>query len=101
MNYSNVVSSITKNSKTLLNTDILVWSGLILFTLISFFIGGESLFLPKLATTFILLVSFIKIRLVIHYFMEVKYAPLPLKIALDVWCICVFVMLLTLLVFPF
>lgn len=95
------IANINKSSTALLTTETLVWCGLILFTLISFFLGHENLLVPELATVFILLVSFIKIRLVIYYFMEVKNAPLPLKIALDVWCVSVFAILVSLLVFPF
>ncbi len=82
-----------------LTKDIIIWFGLVVFTLISFVIGHEQSLSAEYATMAILLVSFIKVRLIIRYFMEVKYAPKALKIAFDLWCLIVCAMLIFILLF--
>lgn len=87
--------------KSSLVKDLVVWLGLVVFTLISFILGQNQAISTEQATAIIILVSFVKIRLVIRYFMEVKYAPLLLKLAMDVWCLAVCGLLIFLLLFSF
>lgn len=46
--------------------------------------------------TLLILVAFIKVRFVIRYFMEVRSAPLALKLATDAWVVLVAGAILTL-----
>jgi hypothetical protein len=68
-----------------------VWAGLIGMTALSWLLGTAS-FGPmtsgegrSCATVGILLVSFFKARLVFLHFMEVRTAPLPLRLACEIW----------------
>ena len=42
-----------------------------------------------LVTTSLLVVAFVKVRLVIRYFMEVREAALVLRLLTDLWCLLV------------
>ena len=68
-----------------------VWAGLIGMTALSWVLGtasvgpmtgGED---RSYATVGILLVSFFKARLVILHFMEIRTAPLPLRLICEIW----------------
>lgn len=73
----------------LLNKASLVWLLLILTTAISWAIGTESTLLlsvgPKAAQVLILIIAFIKIRLVLMHFMELNNAPRSLKWTSEAW----------------
>ena len=69
----------------------LVWLGLILATGVSWQFGhgfgfGDN---HRYATVAILLISFIKVRFVFLDFMELRTAPLPLRMAFEGWTVLV------------
>ena len=75
---------------TLLKSRItIVWLLLIIATVISWMVGTESHFAAKLATSIVVLVAFIKVRFVGMYFMELRDAPLPLRLIFETYCIVV------------
>jgi hypothetical protein len=58
----------------------------------------ESLFVghPAIAATAILLLAFFKARIIGLEFMELRHAPLPLRIGLEIWVIAACATLLSL-----
>jgi hypothetical protein len=52
---------------------------------------------PKWITPLIIMIAYIKIRLVILHFMEIKTATWPLRLLLELWCFSISAILLTLL----
>ena len=72
------------------DTTLLVWVCLMVLTSISWYVGeSPEKYDHSGVVVSILIVTFIKIRLVIMHFMEVKNAQLPLRLAFDAWCIVV------------
>jgi heme/copper-type cytochrome/quinol oxidase subunit 4 len=75
---------------TLLKNRIsLIWLALIAATLISWWIGTDDAASPTLGTAAVLIVVFIKIRLIGLYFMELRDAPLPLRLLFEGYCLIV------------
>jgi hypothetical protein len=75
---------------TLLKSRIsLIWLALIAATLISWKIGTDDRVHPHLGTTVVLLITFIKVRLVGLYFMELRDSPLPLRLLFEGYCLIV------------
>jgi caa(3)-type oxidase subunit IV len=75
---------------TLLKSRIsLVWLVLIAATLISWKVGTDHGVHAHLATVIVLLVAFIKVRLVGLYFMELRESPLPLRFIFEGYCVVV------------
>ena len=67
-----------------------VWLFLIATTLVSWFVGAEhGTDDNRLATVIVMSVAFIKVRFVGMYFMELRHAPAPLKLAFEAWTIVV------------
>jgi len=69
----------------------LVWLGLVLATGLSWLFGhgfgfGDNV---QLATTAVILISFIKVRFIVLDFMEVRTAPMALRITLEAWSVIV------------
>jgi hypothetical protein len=67
----------------------LVWLALVVATLISWRVGTDNGLHPHLASTIVLLVAFLKVRFVGAYFMELRDAPLPLRLIFDGYCLIV------------
>ena len=71
------------------------WLLLMLATGLSWWLGqGDSLSTPqtgdyRLISSGLILIAFIKVRIVIRYFMEVRQAPLALKLICDAWVLLV------------
>tara|TARA_R110000787_G_scaffold13918_24_gene43291 strand:- start:70 stop:369 length:300 start_codon:yes stop_codon:yes gene_type:complete len=67
----------------------LVWLILSFMTVFSWILGtqedGSEISSHTLATIGILIVSFFKVRLVIMHFMEVRAAPMALRLILESW----------------
>jgi caa(3)-type oxidase subunit IV len=75
---------------TLLKSRIsIVWLGLILATLISWKVGSDHGLHAHLATTIVMLVAFIKVRFVGLYFMELRDAPIPLRLIFEGYAVVV------------
>jgi hypothetical protein len=67
-----------------------VWLLLVAVTLVSWAIGAHEHINGNSAITFtVLTIAFLKVRLVMFHFMEVRFAPLPLKIPCNAWVILV------------
>lgn len=69
----------------------LVWIFLIAATVVSWLLGTDHSFINShtTASVIILLVAFVKVRFIGLYFMELKDAPLPLRLILEGWCLIV------------
>ncbi|WNC74173.1 cytochrome C oxidase subunit IV family protein [Thalassotalea psychrophila] len=80
--------------------DVLIWSLLVVFTLSSWWLGHTTQGLTAdVITSMILLLSFLKIRLVILHFMEIKTASFILRLMFEVWCFGVCAILIFLFVY--
>jgi caa(3)-type oxidase subunit IV len=80
---------------TLLRSRVtLVWLVLICATLISWRVGTDVAFHPHFATIVVVIVAFVKVRLVGLYFMELRDAPLLLRILFEAYCVVVCTMIL-------
>jgi hypothetical protein len=58
-----------------------VWTLLVVATITSWSLGG--------ATVAVLVVAFVKVRLVGLYFMELRSAPVPLRLLFEGWVVVV------------
>ncbi|MDX8152974.1 cytochrome C oxidase subunit IV family protein [Patulibacter brassicae] len=77
---------------------LLVWSILIVATLLSWTLGDGLLLTgdARLATAAILVVAFVKVHLIAAYFMEVRHAPRGLRFLVDGYVAGVCALLVTL-----
>lgn len=70
-------------------TAVIVWAGLVLATLASWWLGVESGGAPgdgaSVATAAVIVIAFAKIRFVGRHFMELRGAPRVLRLALDAY----------------
>lgn len=65
-----------------------VWLLLVCATALSWWMGNDSAALGielRYVSTALLVVAFIKVRFVIRFFMEVRHAPLALRLLADAW----------------
>jgi hypothetical protein len=77
----------------------MVWLVLIVATLTSLLLGTDHLVHEtKLASVLVLLVAFIKVRFVGLYFMELRDAPMPLRLILEGYCLLVCIVLILMFV---
>jgi len=67
----------------------LIWFVLIAATLISWRIGTGDAANPQLGTAAVFVVVFVKVRLIGLYFMELRDAPLPLRLLFEGYCLIV------------
>lgn len=74
-----------------------IWLLLVLATGLSWWLGHEvgSPQRQSLLAISMILIASIKIRLVLQYFMEARYAPLALRLALDGWLLGMTLAILT------
>lgn len=74
-------------------TAVVVWAGLMVATLVSWWLGTEEGGEPgagaSAATTAVIVVSFVKVRFVGRHFMEVRGAPLALRLILDAYVVAI------------
>ena len=75
-------------SKLLLMPASLVWLGLVVATGASWWMGTGT-GISRHVTTAVVVVALVKTRFVLHYFMEVRYAPAVLKYLADAWVVLV------------
>jgi len=81
--------------KSLLLNDPVTWVWLLLagLTGVSWWLGAGQTFEAagdyRYTTVSLMLLAFFKIRLVVMYFMEIRIAPLPLRIAFETWVVAV------------
>lgn len=61
-----------------------VWVALMAATALSVGVGGA-----HGTTVLILAVAFVKVRFIGLYFMELRHAPVPLRLAFEGWCLAI------------
>jgi hypothetical protein len=67
-----------------------VWLGLVLVTCLSWWVGtGGRSASHTVATIVVMVVAFTKVRFVGMYFMELRGAPLALRLLFQGWCVVV------------
>jgi heme/copper-type cytochrome/quinol oxidase subunit 4 len=71
-----------------------VWLGLVMLTCVTTWGLSKDLFGPTVAVVGIFLIAAVKVRYVILDFMELRHAPIPVRIAAEVWPFGVAVMIL-------
>lgn len=84
----------------LLDRTTIVWLILILASSLSWFMGANQN--QILLNVIIILITFVKVRLVITHFMEVRSAPQALRILCDAWMaiLCISMLMLYFPVLP-
>jgi heme/copper-type cytochrome/quinol oxidase subunit 4 len=73
----------------------IVWATLMLATCASTWLLSKNSITPEVATVTIMLIAAVKVRLVIRYFMEVRLAPLALRLVCDGWLLAVTALIVT------
>lgn len=65
----------------------LVWLALVIATGLSWESAGGLAWAGgyRIATTLVLVIAFLKVRLIIMEFMELRRAPLPMRLAAEAW----------------
>jgi hypothetical protein len=73
----------------------IVWAALMLATCASTWLLSKNSVTPEMAMVAIVLVAAVKVRLVMGHFMEVRRAPLALRLVCDGWLLAVTSMIVT------
>jgi heme/copper-type cytochrome/quinol oxidase subunit 4 len=73
----------------------LVWLGLMVLTCVTTWGLSKDLFSPAIAVVGIFLIAAVKVRYVILDFMELRNAPLPVRVVAEAWPAVVAVMILS------
>jgi hypothetical protein len=73
----------------------IVWATLLLATCASTWLLWKNSVTPEVATVAIMLVAAVKVRLVMWHFMEVRRAPLALRLVCDGWLLAVTALIVT------
>ena len=73
----------------------IVWAALMLATCASTWLLSKNSVTPEVATVAIVLIAAVKVRLVIGYFMEVRWALLALRFICDGWLLAVTALIVT------
>jgi heme/copper-type cytochrome/quinol oxidase subunit 4 len=81
------------------NPVVAVWAVLIVATCASTWWLSKDAFSPMVGTVAIIVVAAVKIRFVVLYFMEVRTAPIPLRVVTEVWLLAVTALILGLYLF--
>ena len=68
------------------------WLVLVAFTLVSFALGADH-GTGSLVVIGVLAIAAVKVRLVGLDFMELRHAPIPLRVAFEVYCVALWAML--------
>lgn len=74
----------------------IVWFVLAAATVLSVLVGDHSFGIADLASAIVLAIAFVKVRIVGSEFMELRGAPLPMRLVFDVWVIVVCAVLIVL-----
>jgi heme/copper-type cytochrome/quinol oxidase subunit 4 len=72
----------------------MVWLGLMVLTCVTTWGLSKDLFSPTVAVVGIFLIAAVKVRYVILDFMELRDAPIPVRVAAEAWPVVVTVMIL-------
>ncbi|WP_226358632.1 cytochrome C oxidase subunit IV family protein [Pseudonocardia sp. ICBG601] len=73
---------------------LVVWVGLMAVTILSWY-WADTHDLSSLVNSGIILLAFIKVYLVGHYFMELRNAPPLLRVTFTAWCVVICAALIT------
>jgi cytochrome c oxidase subunit 4 len=73
----------------------IVWVALVLATCSSTWLLSKTSVTPEVATVAIMLIAAVKVRLVMRHFMEVRRAPLALRLVCDGWLLAVTALIVT------
>jgi caa(3)-type oxidase subunit IV len=71
-----------------------VWLGLMVLTCVTTWGLSKDLFSPTVAVVGIFLIAAVKVRYVILDFMELRDAPIPVRVAAEAWPVAVTAMIL-------
>ncbi|GAA0630768.1 hypothetical protein GCM10009547_38260 [Sporichthya brevicatena] len=83
-----------------MRASFVVWAALVVFTIASFALGGEHLIENKeLAAAVVIGIGAIKVRLVGLHFMELRHAPIALRLVFEAYCVLIFGVLMGLYLF--
>jgi heme/copper-type cytochrome/quinol oxidase subunit 4 len=66
-----------------------VWALLMVATCVSTWVLSKDAFSPTIAVVGIFLIAAVKVRFVMLDFMELRYAPMPLRVAFEGWIVVV------------
>jgi heme/copper-type cytochrome/quinol oxidase subunit 4 len=72
-----------------------VWLGLVVLTCVTTWGLSKDLFSPVVAVVGIFLIAAVKVRYVILDFMELRSAPLPVRVIAELWPVVVTLMILS------
>jgi heme/copper-type cytochrome/quinol oxidase subunit 4 len=75
---------------------VYVWAGLLMATVLSFWLGAEHAIGPTTPvwSVLVVFVAFVKVRFIGLYFMELRSAPRLLRAAYEAWCLAACVTLI-------
>ena len=73
----------------------IVWAALMLATCATTWLLSGNSVTPEVATVAIMLIAAVKVRLVMRHFMEVRRAPLLLRLVCDGWLLAVTALIMT------
>ena len=71
-----------------------VWLGLVVLTCVTTWGLSKDLFSPAVAVVGTFLIAAVKVRYVMLDFMELRGAPIPVRVAFEVWPVAVAAMIL-------
>ena len=66
-----------------------MWLALVVLTCVTTWGLSKDLFSPAVAVVGIFLIAAVKVRYVILDFMELRYAPIPVRVAFEAWPVVV------------
>ncbi|TAM65771.1 cytochrome C oxidase subunit IV family protein [Mycobacterium sp.] len=73
---------------------LLLWVLMVVFTCLTWSIGGGHLLTPTTITATVLAIAFVKMRFIGLDFMELRTAPLPLAGCYDLYLVTVYIALM-------
>jgi len=71
-----------------------VWLGLMVLTCVTTWGLSKDLFSPAVAVVGIFVIAAVKVRYVMLDFMELRHAPIPVRVAFEAWPVAVTAMIL-------
>jgi heme/copper-type cytochrome/quinol oxidase subunit 4 len=72
----------------------LVWFGLVVLTCVTTWGLSKDIFTPAVAVVGIFVIAAVKVRYVVLDFMELRGAPIPVRVAFEAWPVVVTAMIL-------
>lgn len=75
---------------------VVVWAALVAATLISLALGEDWIGHGDVAAALVIVIAFIKVRLVGMHFMELRHAPMPLRLVFQAYCAIASIVLIVL-----